>query len=78
MADELMQGVQVRYQPRFDIRYADDTTIMSIVFDKLQLSTEEFQATFRKWGMKINFSKCKVIITSNKRIVLEGEELQTV
>ena len=28
----------------FDIRYADDTTIMSTVFEKPQLSTEEFQA----------------------------------
>ena len=45
----------------FDIRYANDTTIMSNVFEKLQLSTEELQAACRKWGMKINFSKCKVI-----------------
>ena len=32
----------------FDIRYADDTTIMSIVFEKLQLSTEELRAACRK------------------------------
>ena len=33
----------------FDIRYADDTTIMSTVFEKLQLSTEELQVACRKW-----------------------------
>ena len=58
----------------FDIRYADDTT-MSTVFEKLQISTE---AVYMKWGVKINFSKCKVITSSEKHIVLEGEELETV
>ena len=32
----------------FDIRYANDTTIMYIVFEKLQLSTEEVQSACRK------------------------------
>ena len=62
----------------FDIRNADDTIIMSTVFEKLQLSTEELQAACRKWGMRINFSKCKVITLSEKRITLEGKELETV
>ena len=58
----------------FDIRYSDDTTIMSTVFEKLQVSTEELQAACRKWGIKINFSKCKVITSSEKHITVEGEE----
>ena len=62
----------------FDTRYADDTTIMSTVFEKLQLSTEELQAVCRKWEIKINLSKCKDITSSEKRITLEGEELNTV
>ena len=53
----------------FDIRYADDTTIMFIV--QLQLSTVELQVAYTKWGMKI-FSKCKVITSSEKRITLES------
>ena len=57
--------------------YADDTTIMSTVFEKLQLSTEQLQAACSKWGITIYF-KCKVITSSDKRIVLEGEELETV
>ena len=39
----------------FDISYADDTTIMSTEFEKLQLSNEDIQAACRKWGMKLNF-----------------------
>ena len=61
----------------FDIRYADDTTIMSTVFEKLQLSTEE-QAACGKWGMKVNLSKCKVTTSLGKHITLDGEELETV
>ena len=41
----------------FDIIYADNTTILSTLFEKLQLSTEDIQAAFRKWVIKINFSK---------------------
>ena len=76
--EEFMQEVQVDTNPSFDIRYADDTTIMSTVFEKLQLSTEELQAACRKWGTKINFSKCKCITSSEKNTVLESKELKTV
>ena len=41
----------------YDIGYADDTTIMSSVLEKLQISTEELRAASRKRGLKINFSK---------------------
>ena len=60
------------------LRYAEDTTIMSTVFDKLQLSTEELHSACRKWCMKINFSKCKFVTSSEKRIVLESDVLETV
>ena len=60
----------------FDIRYADDTTIMSIVFEELQLSTEELQVACSKWGIKINLYK--MITSLDKRIVQKGEELETV
>ena len=56
----------------FDIRYSDNTTIMSTVFEKLQLSTEELQVACRKTSMKINFSQCEVIISLQKHISLEG------
>ena len=40
-----------------DIRYADDTTLISAIFTKLQLSTEEMETALKKWGMKINADK---------------------
>ena len=61
----------------FNIRYADDTTILSTAFEKLPFSTEEIQAACKKWGMKINFSKWKVITSSEKCIVQESEKLET-
>ena len=37
-----------------DIRYADDTTLLSAVFETLQLSTLELEQACQKWGLKIN------------------------
>ena len=37
-----------------DIRYADDTTLLSVIFDKLALTTKQLDDACRKWGMKIN------------------------
>ena len=50
MADlkSLCKEFKLNTNHSFDIRYADDTTIMSIVFDMLQLSTEELQAACGK------------------------------
>ena len=73
LSKEFKQGTNLS----FDIRFTDDTTIMSTVFEKL-LSTEELQAPCGKWSMKINFSKRKVIASSEKRITLEGEELEII
>ena len=35
-----------------DIRYADDTTFISAVFQKLELATSELEKTCAKWGLK--------------------------
>ena len=44
-----------------DIRYADDTTLISAVFEKLQLSTLEPELACQKCGLKINLLKCVII-----------------
>jgi len=44
-----------------DVRYADDTTLVSAIFQKLQLSTDKLEAACLKWGLKINGTKCKVM-----------------
>jgi len=42
-----------------ELRYANDTTLITTVFEKLKLSTTELETACVKWGMKINTSKCK-------------------
>ena len=44
-----------------DVRYADDTTLITAIFEKLQLSTDQLLQACLKYGMKINADKCKVI-----------------
>ena len=36
-----------------DTRYADGTTLIAAIFNKLSLSTEELESSCRKWGMKV-------------------------
>ena len=37
-----------------NIRYADDTILISAVFEKLKLSTLELEQACQKWGLKSN------------------------
>ena len=55
-----------------DIRYDDDSTLLSAIFEKLKLSTAELEAACLKWGMKINVGKCKVISNDQRNIMIEG------
>ena len=41
--------------------YADDTTLIALIFEKLNLATLELDFSCKKWGMKINAAKCKVL-----------------
>ena len=59
-----------------DIRYAGDTTPLSAIFDKLKLSSSQLNNACKKWGMKINGSKCKILSPSNKIITLDGSEVE--
>ena len=53
-----------------NIRYADDTTLMDLVFEKLQISTNELEKACSRWGMKINPSKCKIMSQDERHITL--------
>ena len=56
-----------------DIRYADDTTLISDVFEKMQLSTLELEQACQKWGLKINPLKCAIITPdSNAEIEIDN------
>ena len=48
-----------------DIRYADDTPTVCHL-EKLKGSTKKLDAAGKKWGMKINGAKCKIIFKVTK------------
>ena len=51
------------------IRYADNATLLSAIFDKLQLSTSQLVNTCHKCGMKINGADSKIMKKSFKKSV---------
>ena len=61
-----------------DIRYADDTTLISAIFDKLKISTEQLNTACKKWGMKINGAKCNIISPSPEEITIDGAQREHV
>ena len=61
-----------------DIRYADDTTLISAIFDKLKISTKQLNTACKKWGMKINGAKCNIISPSPEEITIDGAQVEHV
>jgi hypothetical protein len=61
-----------------DIRYADDTTLISAIFNKLGITTNELEASCQKWGMKVNSAKCNVISNDPDNIQIDGENVKKV
>ena len=59
-----------------DIRYADDTTLISSIFEMLQLSTTELENACKKWGMKINTSKTKILSSDDGEITIDGDLIE--
>ena len=68
---KLGSGVQMGNMHVNNIRYADDTTLMELMFEKLQLSTDTLERACRKWGMKINATKCQVMTEDQRDIKLQ-------
>ena len=60
----------------FDARYADDTTLIAAVFERLQLSTDQLQEACKKYGMKISTIKCKIVSDSSTNLTIEVEEIK--
>ena len=61
-----------------DVRYADDTTLLAAVFEKLKLSTSQLEQACKKWGMKINGAKCKILSPLKDTIKIDNEEVEHV
>ena len=60
------------------IKYADDTTLLALGFQKLQEMSSQLQSACTKWGMKINTAKCKVLTTAEDQITIQGEHIENV
>ncbi|KAI8489175.1 hypothetical protein Bbelb_331600 [Branchiostoma belcheri] len=60
-------------------RYADDTTLIAAIFRKLQISTTELESACKKWGLKVNAAKCKVITSEETdNIMIEDTAVEKV
>ena len=57
----------------FDARYADDTTLIAAVFERLQLLTDQLQEACKKYGMKINTKKYKIVSDNTTNLIIEVE-----
>ena len=64
----LDRNLQLDDEMSIDIRYADDTTLVSAIFEKLQIATSELENACHKWGLNINPLKCAVLTTENNDI----------
>jgi hypothetical protein len=65
---DLESGVQIGDMCINNIRYADDTTLMDMNFENLQVSTNKLEKACSTWGMKINPTKCKIMSNHDKDI----------
>ena len=59
-----------------DILYADNTTLLSAMFGKLEIVTEELEVACRRWGMKMNVAKCKVISGEARQLVIDNTQVE--
>ena len=48
-----------------DVRYADDTTLITVTFLLLELATNQLESACARYGLKINGEKCKIISHGN-------------
>ena len=74
----LQESISLTQELSMDVRYADDTTLIAAIFEKLSLSTEELENACRKWGMKVNPDKCKIISESDSNITISDKNVEKV
>ena len=74
----LQDRVKLDGDLNFDASFADDTTLIAGVFERLQLATDQLQEACKRYGMKISTEKCKVISDSTTNLTIENEEIKIV
>jgi len=61
-----------------DVRYADDTTLITLTFEKLKLSTQKLENACQKFGLKVNAAKCKIMTAVDDQITINDERIDKV
>lgn len=61
-----------------ELRYLNDTPLISVMARKLQLSIEELSAFCQKWGLKINELKSKILLTLDENIKRDNTAMENV
>ena len=60
-----------------NVKYADDTTtLISLIFEKLELATNELHQVCNKWELKTNTDKCKVMTHQDQNVGLGSEPIE--
>ena len=54
------------------------TTLLSAVFRKLEMATEELEAACRRWGLKSNVAKCKILSKEGRRLFTDNTHMEEV
>ena len=60
----------------FQTRYVDDITLISAIFQKLKISTNDLEASCKNWGMKVNPDTCKIILAEADNIQIDGNKVE--
>lgn len=60
------------------VKYADDITLISWIFEKLRLSTNELHQACNKWGIKTNNYKSKVLTSHPHNVGLDDQSIENV
>ena len=74
----LDSGIEMGNMQMNNIRYADDTALVEMVYEKLQISTNALEDACHKWSMKINPKKCKVMSDDTRNIALDSTPIDNV
>ena len=64
--ESLNRNFQLNENMYVDIRYADDMTFISALFEKLQLSTLELEKACQRLGFKMNPLNCTIMTPDSK------------
>ena len=76
--DEIKSFFTLGDDLNFDARYADGSTLIAAVFERLQLANVQLRESCKKYKTKINTEKWKVICDSTTNLTITNKVIETV